>query len=225
MEEAKDLAQRLNIELRQISIESSFKALTASLSSELSGLTLENLQSRIRGVLLMSLANNERRLLLATSNKAELACGYSTLYGDMCGALMPIGDLYKTEVYELAHHIAHRDLELGRRERIPLRTRQRAPTAELKPNQRDSDSLPDYAWLDLFVRHYIEGAGRMVGDLDFWNRVFMPTHSVDSLCRTIEGAEFKRRQAPPILKVHTRSFGHGWHLPQVKKNLARLEWE
>jgi len=179
--------------------------------------TAENLQSRIRGTLLMAMANQEGRLLLSTGNKSELAVGYCTLYGDMNGGLAVIGDLYKTDVYRLCRWL---NSPMARQQRraaglptrgplIPEDILNKPPSAELHPNQKDSDILPDYDVLDPILKQLVE-----------------QHHTPDQLIATGEDpalvqhiwsllrrAEFKRRQAPPALKVSGRAFGMGWRMP------------
>jgi NAD+ synthase (glutamine-hydrolysing) len=159
------------------------------------GLPHENLQARLRGVLLMAYSNREGSILLATSNKSEMAVGYATLYGDLCGALEPIGDLLKTEVYELARHYNSQG------ELIPNGILERAPSAELRPNQKDQDSLPPYETLDPIIRRLVEEFHPPKGELE----------------KKIHGmmlkSEFKRWQAPPILKVSDHAFGRGRRFP------------
>jgi NAD+ synthase (glutamine-hydrolysing) len=194
-------------------------ALTPALGAPPAGLTAENLQSRIRGTLLMALANQGGQLLLSTGNKSELAVGYCTLYGDMNGGLAVIGDLYKTTVFELcawldsdAARACRGDLGLPEAgELIGAAIRLKPPSAELRPDQLDSDSLPDYALLDPLLQAYIEqhrspeDLGPELGGVD-------PAlaQRVDGLVRR---AEFKRRQAAPVLKVSPRAFGSGWRMP------------
>lgn len=209
--EAKLLAQNLGIEFRALEIDTGLRAATNVLNQPLSPLSQENIQSRLRGLLLMTLANEQRRLLISTANKSEVAMGYSTLYGDMCGAIMPLGDLYKTEVYGLAHHINHS----AGYARIPHATLTRAPSAELAPGQQDSDSLPEYPKLDAFLKMYLEYRNRLLPETEKWNK-FLAPHTVSGLVRKIEINEFKRAQAPLIAKVHHRSFGKHWNLPIAK---------
>ena len=168
------------------------------------GLAEENLQPRIRGSLLMALSNKTGALVLTTGNKSEMACGYCTLYGDMVGALAVIGDVYKTEVYALARY-ANREREV-----IPQATLTKPPSAELRPGQRDTDSLPEYEVLDPILRAYIEEYGsaeeiaRAQGvDLELVRRVI----------RLVEISEYKRQQAAPVLKVSRKSFGMGRRFP------------
>jgi NAD+ synthase (glutamine-hydrolysing) len=192
-------------------------ALAPALGSPPEGVTAENLQSRIRGSLLMAVANQEGRLLLTTGNKSELAVGYCTLYGDMNGGLAVIGDLYKTSVYRLCAWLdspaaAPCRADLGLPPTGPLigeAIRHKPPSAELRPDQRDSDSLPPYDVLDPLLKRLVEGlatpeelvAGGAEGAL------------VERVMGLLRRAEFKRRQAAPVLKVSARAFGSGWRMP------------
>lgn len=167
------------------------------------GVTAENLQSRIRGVLLMALANQSGALLLTTGNKSEIAVGYCTLYGDMNGGLAVIGDAPKTQVYRLCHWLNRNE------DVIPGAILTKAPSAELKPGQRDQDSLPPYDILDgileLFI-HRRQSLGEIVG-------AGYERETVERVIQLVRRAEFKRRQAPPTLKVTDRAFGTGWRMP------------
>ena len=215
------LAQRLGIATTTVPIAPLMAGFDAALAEPLAGppagLTAENLQSRIRGSLLMAVANQQGQLLLSTGNKSELAVGYCTLYGDMNGGLAVIGDLYKSTVFGLCAWIdspasAACRTELGlpaQGELIGAAIRFKPPSAELRPDQKDSDSLPDYAVLDPLLRQYIEtlaspeqliAAG---SDAALAQRVF----------QLLRRAEFKRRQAAPVLKVSGRAFGGGWRMP------------
>ena len=162
-------------------------------------ITEENLQARSRGVLLMAMSNKFSCMLLNTSNKSELAVGYGTLYGDMCGGLSVIGDVYKTEVYELANYINQQE------EIIPYHTITKPPSAELRPGQKDSDSLPDYAILDQILFQYIEmknGADEIIqGGFD--------ADLVQRILKMVDRNEYKRFQAPPVLRVSDKAFGMG----------------
>jgi NAD+ synthase (glutamine-hydrolysing) len=159
------------------------------------GLTHENLQSRLRGLTLMAYSNFKNSMLLATGNKSEYATGYATLYGDMCGGLAPIGDLLKRQVYELCERY-NRNGEV-----IPQAIIDRAPTAELRENQRDEDSLPPYAELD-----------KMVDDFIVKNKE-PKTPKEKEIYTQIMNAEFKRWQAAPILRVSDHAFGTGRRYP------------
>ncbi len=200
---AQQLADNLKLELKVIPIQPIFEKIKAEVDSQFKirefGLVHENLQSRIRGLLLMAYANSAASLLLTTGNKSEYATGYTTLYGDMCGGLAVIGDLTKKQVYELAKHFNH-SYEL-----IPEPIITRAPSAELRPNQKDQDSLPPYELLDASVVKIVEDRKRAVTKTDEW--------LLQALMRT----EFKRWQSPPILKVSEHSFGRGRRYPVAHK--------
>jgi len=169
----------------------------------------ENLQSRIRGNYLMALSNKFGYILLNTSNKSEAAVGYGTLYGDMCGAIGVIGDLYKTRVYELCRYI-NREKEI-----IPENILVKAPSAELRPGQKDSDSLPDYDILDQILYQYIE---ECQGPEEIIARGF-EEQLVRRILKLVNNAEFKRFQTPPYLRVTRRAFGVGRRLPIVARYL------
>lgn len=196
-----------------ISIEETFQALQHTLSGVFEGTTFdiaeENMQSRSRGVLLMAMSNKFGYILLNTSNKSELAVGYGTLYGDMCGGLSVIGDLYKTEVYALAHHINKQGII------IPENIITKEPSAELRPNQKDSDSLPDYQILDRILFHYIE---ERLGPEEIIQAGF-DAALVKKVLRMVNTNEWKRLQAPPVLRVSTKAFGPGRRMPIVAKYL------
>jgi len=167
--------------------------------------TEENLQARVRGALLMAFSNKFTHLLLTTGNKSELATGYCTLYGDMCGGLAVISDVPKTTVYELSAWInAHAGLDL-----IPHNSITKAPSAELRPDQFDKDSLPDYAVLDAILLRYVEeekGAAEIIAE-------GFDAETVLRVIRLIDRSEYKRRQAAPGLKVTSRAFGFGRRMP------------
>ena len=167
----------------------------------------ENIQSRIRGNILMALSNKFGFILLNTSNKSELAVGYGTLYGDMCGGLSVIGDLYKTEVYELANYINRKS------EIIPVNTITKAPSAELHPNQKDSDSLPDYDLLDAILFEYIEKTKSVQSIIQKLNNADVVTKVI----KMVNANEWKRNQFAPIIRVSTKSFGRGRRMPIVAK--------
>ncbi|WP_415409546.1 NAD+ synthase [Synechococcus sp. A10-1-5-9] len=221
IEDALALATRLGISSRIVPIQTlmdGFEAtLTPALDAEPSGITAENLQSRIRGTLLMAMANQQGHLLLSTGNKSELAVGYCTLYGDMNGGLAVIGDLYKSTVFALCHWLDSPDAgacrsELGLSFDGPLIDRailEKPPSAELRPDQKDSDALPDYGVLDPLLVDLIEH--RMSG-VQLINAGHDPD-DVTRIERLFRRAEFKRRQAPPLLKVSNQAFGSGWRLP------------
>ncbi len=208
LSDAEALAKNLGIRHMVLPIREIFARFTDVLHAEFAGtpfgLAEENLQPRIRGSLLMALSNKTGALVLTTGNKSEMACGYCTLYGDMVGALAVIADVYKTEVYELARY-ANREREV-----IPEATLTKPPSAELRPGQKDTDSLPPYEVLDPILRAYIEEyaaaeeiAERLSVDLELVRRVI----------RLVELSEYKRQQAAPVLKVSRKSFGMGRRFP------------
>lgn len=207
LEDAELLARNLGIRFEVRPIKFAYSQLSREFSEgrgELAQIALENLQSRIRGMILMTLANHENALVLTTGNKSEYASGYATLYGDMVGALAPIGDLLKTRVYALGHHLNRNGVV------IPERTLTKVPSAELRPNQTDQDVLPPYEVLDAIIEDWIE-LGVPVEELEkkHGDRVR------ETLLR-IERNEFKRRQAAPVLKVSARAFGIGRRVPVAK---------
>jgi NAD+ synthase (glutamine-hydrolysing) len=174
------------------------------------GVAEENIQARARGILLMGLANKFGYILLNTSNKSELATGYGTLYGDMAGGLSVLGDCYKTQVYELAKYLNQRG------EIIPANILQKPPSAELRPGQKDSDSLPEYPVLDQILYQYIEkrkGPGE-IRALGFESAL------VDRVLRLVNMNEYKRNQFCPIIRVSPKAFGSGRRLPIVAKYLS-----
>ncbi len=172
------------------------------------GLAEENLQPRIRGSLLMAVSNKTGALVLTTGNKSEMACGYCTLYGDMVGALAVIGDVYKTEVYALARY-ANREREV-----IPLDTITKPPSAELRPGQKDTDSLPAYEVLDPILRAYIE---EYTSADEIARTQGVDPALVRQVIRLVELSEYKRQQAAPVLKVSRKSFGTGRRFPIAAK--------
>jgi NAD+ synthase (glutamine-hydrolysing) len=209
--ESEAMARNLNSELDVLSIKELFAQFRDTLDPWFKGtdfdITEENLQSRIRGTLLMAMANKFNYILLNTSNKSEIAVGYGTLYGDLAGGLAVLGDVYKIQVWDLARHI-NREREI-----IPQWIIDRPPSAELAPDQKDSDSLPDYRELDKILFHYIEeemSSRQMLEaghDADLVNRVM----------RLVNTNEYKRYQTPPILRVSRKAFGMGRRMPIVAK--------
>lgn len=174
-------------------------------------LTEENIQARVRGTTLMAMSNKLGFILLNTSNKSEAAVGYGTLYGDMAGSLSVIGDVFKTQVYQLAHYI-NREREI-----IPVNTIIKPPSAELRPDQKDSDSLPDYDILDPILHAYIE----LEKDAqDIRTMAFDPA-VVDHIIQLVDRSEFKRKQSPPVLRVSRKAFGPGRFMPLVAH---KSEW-
>ncbi len=206
--DAYKLAENLGITIDTIPIEPIFAAALSSLTPIFGptpwGVTQENLQARIRGTLLMAYSNKNGHLLLTTGNKSEIAVGYATLYGDMCGGLAVIGDLFKTDVYKVA---AFLNKEAGR-ELIPASTLTKAPSAELAPGQKDEDSLPPYALLDAILRRYLEGNEHIDNLFNDY-----PPETVQKVLGLIKRNEYKRAQAAPILKVSGLSFGAGRRYP------------
>lgn len=212
--DSQKLVENLGVKSDLISIENTFAALQQTLSKQFENtefnIAEENMQSRSRAIILMALANKFGYILLNTSNKSELAVGYGTLYGDMCGGISVIGDLYKTEVYELCEYI-NRNEEI-----IPKNILTKAPSAELRPNQKDSDSLPDYEVLDAILNHYIEerkGPNEIIA-LGFSEELVKRT------LKMVNNNEWKRLQAPPVLRVSSKSFGPGRRMPLVAKYLG-----
>jgi NAD+ synthetase len=192
----------------------------ASFGTALQGLPLENLQARIRGTVLMAYSNTFGHLLLTTGNKSEISVGYCTLYGDTNGGLGPIGDLYKTEVFALARHVN----ETAGRELIPQAILDKAPSAELAPGQRDTDSLPPYPVLDEILKLLIEGRRLARPEYDAASDfvAHLRTQSdgealVQRVRSMIARNEYKRRQAPPIIRVRPRAFGIGRRMPIAAK--------
>jgi NAD+ synthase (glutamine-hydrolysing) len=214
--DAREVARNLGIGFEVIAIQPVFHEYRKVLAGAFAGLpedvAEENLQARIRGSLLMALSNKFGHLVLSTGNKSELAVGYCTLYGDMAGGLAVISDVPKTTVYKLAGYI-NRD-----RERIPRRTIGRAPTAELRPNQKDQDSLPDYEILDGILRLRVE---EQMSIEEIVAQGF-ETSVVRDVVDMIQKTEYKRRQAAPGLKVTNRAFGTGRRIPvAMKLNLPK----
>lgn len=196
---AEELAKNLMIQFSVVPISDSYQSITKDLEKSWNlkefGVTQENIQARLRGMILMAYSNKENSLLITTSNKSEYAAGYSTMYGDMCGGLAPLGDLTKKQVYQLA------DLYNQQSELIPQEIIDRPPTAELRPNQKDQDTLPPYDELDAAVVNLVEHSAIAKTKAEKW------------LLPVILRTEFKRWQAPPILKVSEHSFGRGRRWP------------
>lgn len=212
--DARQLAEKLGIQYDIVPIEPMFETYMQTLKPHFWGfshnLTEENLQARIRGMLLMAFSNKFGNILLNTSNKSEMAVGYGTLYGDMCGGLSVIGDVYKMEVYALARFI-NKDGEV-----IPLSSIEKPPSAELRPNQKDSDSLPDYEILDKVLFQYIE---KRQGPKDLVKMGFDEA-LVNRILRLVNINEFKREQTAPVLRVSNKGFGAGRRVPIVGKYLS-----
>lgn len=209
MDLAQSLVKNLDIDSQTIPIEGLMTEFDAALADSFAGLPKgvaeENLQARIRGALLMALSNKLGGIVICPGNKSELAVGYSTLYGDSAGALALIGDVYKSDIYELAKWYNER----ADREIIPGGIITRPPTAELCPGQLDTDCLPPYPILDAVLRQYIE-EGHTSGDIRVSDA---DAALVAKVVKMVRSAEFKRRQAPPVLEVSMRPFGPNWRMP------------
>jgi NAD+ synthase (glutamine-hydrolysing) len=207
--DARKLAENLGADFRELAIEPMVEAFEAALAESFGGLERdlaeENLQARIRGVLLMALSNKHGWLVVATGNKSELAVGYATLYGDLAGGFALLKDVFKTDVFRLARHLNER----ARKELIPTSTIERAPSAELRADQLDEDSLPPYPALDRVLEAYVE-LDRSREDLmsDGFDR-----ETVDRALGMIDRAEYKRRQAPPGVKLRPKAFGRDRRVP------------
>jgi NAD+ synthase (glutamine-hydrolysing) len=219
-DDARELADNLGCRYEVLPIEQVYASFLSTLEGVFENrpfdIAEENLQARIRGTLLMGFSNKVNSMLLTTGNKSELAMGYCTLYGDMDGALGPIGDVFKTEVFALCKRINERSVMAGGRAVIPQAIIDKPPSAELRPNQKDQDSLPPYEVLDGILKLYLydnlslDEIVRKGWDSDLTARII----------RTVARAEFKRRQAPPVLKVSRRAFGMGRRMP-----IARVVYE
>lgn len=214
VEDARKLAENLGSPYDIIPIEKAFDSMEDTLKPHFGDLAFniaeENIQARLRGVILMALSNKFGHILLNTSNKSEAAVGYSTLYGDMNGGISVLGDVYKTEVFRLARHI-NKDGEV-----IPENSITKPPSAELRPDQKDTDSLPEYDILDEILYQYIEqrkGPKELVA-MGFEQKV------VDRILKLVNTSEYKRYQTPPILRVSSKAFGMGRRMPIVGKYLS-----
>ena len=209
--DAEALARNLSIRYDIIDIRDIFDQYVVSLGSVFSGLpanlTEENIQARVRGNLLMALSNKFGNIVLNTSNKSEAAVGYGTLYGDMSGGLSVLGDIYKSDVYRLAAYI-NREHEI-----IPPSTISKPPSAELRPNQKDSDSLPEYDILDKILFNYIE----MKKSVKEIIQTDLDPQVVKKIIRMVNQHEYKRYQTPPVLRISTKAFGSGRKMPLVAK--------
>lgn len=208
--DAQTLADNLGVEHLNLPLAAPFagtrELLAPHLRDRRDDVTLENLQARLRGTLLMAFANNRDALLLATGNKSEFACGYATLYGDMNGGFAPIKDVLKTQVWQLARHMnAHHNAG------IPERILTRAPSAELRPHQTDQDSLPPYEVLDAIIRDHLAHRPR---------EEMTHTHGADAVAlfyQRLQASEHKRRQAPPGTKISPCAFGRDWRMPVANR--------
>ncbi len=206
-DDASDLARRTGLSLRTVPIAPMVDAFMSAM--DLTGLAEENLQARVRGTTLMALSNQEGHLVLTTGNKSELSVGYSTMYGDSVGGFAPIKDVPKMLVWELARWRNDQAQEPGSVPPIPPSSITKEPSAELRPDQKDSDSLPDYATLDAVLEAYVGGN---LGAPDLVRAGFDPA-LVDRVLRLTDVAEYKRRQYPPGTKISLRAFGRDRRLP------------
>lgn len=207
--DAADLARRLGCHFRVESVENMVATYVDQLN--LTGLAEENIQARVRGMLLMALSNLEGHLVLATGNKTELAVGYSTIYGDAVGGFAPIKDVFKTQVWKLARWRNAEAEKRGETPPIPPNSITKPPSAELRPGQLDTDSLPDYALLDDILDDYVEG-DRGFADLI---AAGFDAEVVDRVVRMVDRAEYKRRQYPPGTKITFKAFGRDRRLPMT----------
>jgi NAD+ synthase/NAD+ synthase (glutamine-hydrolysing) len=212
IDDARSLAQNLGIRFELLSINQAFDAYKQTLTGVFAGqkedVTEENIQSRARGTMLMALSNKFGAIVLSTGNKSELGVGYCTLYGDMVGGLAVISDVPKTLVYRLSRYVNLR------RPVIPAPTLEKPPSAELRPNQKDSDSLPPYEVLDAVLEDYVEdahSAERIASDHGF------DLETVKRVVRMVERAEYKRQQAAPGIKISPKAFGYGRRFPIAAK--------
>ncbi len=217
IDDARALAENLGIEFHIVPIDGVHQSYEKTLAPVFAGrqadVTEENLQARIRGALLMAFSNKFNHLLLTTGNKSELAVGYCTLYGDMCGGLAVISDIPKTTVWDLSRYV---NAQAGR-ELIPQRSIDKVPSAELRPNQTDQDSLPPYEVLDAILQRYVEeerSASEIVKD-------GFDAATVARVIKLIDRSEYKRRQAAPGLRVTSRAFGVGRRMP-IAQNYVQL---
>jgi NAD+ synthase (glutamine-hydrolysing) len=211
IEDAKKLANTLNVAYEIIPIQPIYNTLEASLQPHFKdlppNLTEENLQARTRGILLMAISNKLGYVVINTTNKSELAVGYGTMYGDLIGAFSVLGDVYKTQIFDLARYI-NKDKEI-----IPENTLTKAPSAELRPDQKDSDSLPEYKILDAILFQYIEN----VKDAKDIIASGFDAELVERVVSMVNKSEYKRHQSPPILRVSGKAFGSGRRMPIVGK--------
>ena len=205
--DARRLAESLGCDFREIPIEevvAAFRDVLREPAEGLAGLAAENLQARVRGVILMALSNTFGWLVVSTGNKSELAVGYSTLYGDMVGGFALLKDVFKTDVFRLARHLNER----GGREVIPASTIERAPSAELRPDQLDEDSIPPYAVLDPVLEAYVELDRSREELLEEFDAAV-----AEQVVTLVDRAEYKRRQAPPGVKLRPKAFGRDRRTP------------
>jgi len=215
LRDAQEIADNLKLKLEIIPIEKAVHEVRQSLNNILNNasesnrdLCDQNIQARMRGLILMGISNAQDYYLLNTSNKSELAVGYGTLYGDMCGAFSPLGDMYKTDVWRLAREINKKQ------ELIPERVIKKAPTAELRPNQQDSDSLPDYLILDKILYNYIN---LNLNPQKIQAKTKLNISLINNIIKLVNRSEYKRRQAPLTFMISNRVFGDARRLPIAKR--------
>jgi NAD+ synthase (glutamine-hydrolysing) len=209
--DARELATNLGIDFRTIEIEPVVQAYLKA--TTLTGLAEENVQARVRGSLLMGLSNQEGHLILATGNKSELAVGYSTLYGDAVGGFAPIKDIFKVDVWRLATWRNEKARAMGHVPPIPENSISKEPSAELRPGQKDTDSLPDYHLLDQLLDIYVEKNGDAAEII----KAGFDKSLVDRVITMVDRAEYKRRQYPPGTKVSAIAFGKDRRLPMTSR--------
>jgi len=222
VDDARQLAENLGIQYDIVAIKPMYDAFEAALASQFAGqpfnVTEENIQARVRGTLLMAMSNKFGHILLNTTNKSEMSVGYGTLYGDMCGGISVLGDVYKTEIYELVKYInalPFGEPAAGLKGIVPQNTITKPPSAELRPGQKDSDSLPPYEILDPLLFQYIEcrkGPNELIA-MGFEEAL------VKRVLRMVNINEFKREQAAPVIRVSIKAFGMGRRMPIVGKYL------
>jgi NAD+ synthetase len=223
IDDARELAGNLGIRWEVISIQDVFQVYKAAFKGIFKGLpedtTEENIQARIRGTILMALSNKFGHMLLTTGNKSELAVGYCTLYGDMAGGLAVIADVPKTMIYQLARYINHtQGLINGQRPVIPDASLTKPPSAELRPNQTDQDTLPPYEVLDAILKKYVEESK---SSAEIVTETKLDEKLVREIVRKIDLNEYKRKQAPPCLRVTTKAFGIGRRVPIAQRYVER----
>ena len=211
IEDAQEFAKNTGIHFRTVAISPMVDSYMANLT--LKGLAEENLQARVRGTTLMGISNQEGHLVLATGNKSELAVGYSTLYGDAVGGYAPIKDVYKTDVWALARWRNAQAIAAGEVAPIPARSITKEPSAELRPDQKDTDSLPDYELLDKVLMRYVDGDE----GFDSLTAAGFDIALVTRIIGLVDKAEYKRRQYPPGAKVSARAFGKDRRLPMTSR--------
>jgi len=211
VEDATAFAANTDIHFRTVAIEPMVESFMQSIT--LKGVAAENIQARVRGTTLMGISNQEGHLVLATGNKSELAVGYSTLYGDAVGGFAPIKDIYKTDVWALARWRNEQAISRGETAPIPVPSIEKEPSAELRPDQKDSDSLPEYELLDQLLTRYVDGnegsAALIAAGFD--------SALVMRVIGLVDKAEYKRRQYPPGTKVSARAFGKDRRLPMTSR--------